>query len=147
MSVKRLIAGNFGSNYKAMKKLLFLLVLVAGFNLSYAQYSLTFCEDVSPEGKAQMVSNSFMVDGSGGVLKFLVKTEDKFNTDQLDFRIYYVNESGAEEELERLAQKIDASWNFAWKEMVLFDPGNYRVKIYTGKGTYLTSANLNVKKK
>lgn len=130
-----------------MKKFLAALIFSGIFNFTYAQYSLTFCEDVSADGKAQMVSNSFMVDGSGGVLKFLVKAEDKFNTDQLDFRIYYVNETGVEEEIERLPQKVESNWNFSWKEMVLFDPGNYRVKIYTGKGTYLTSANLNVKKK
>ena len=110
-----------------------------------AQYSLIFCEDVSAEGKAQMISNSFMVDGDGGVLKFLLKTEEQFNTDQLEFRIFYINETGSEEEISRLPQRVLPTWNFAWKEMVMFDQGNYRVKVYTEKGTYLTSANLNVK--
>lgn len=110
-----------------------------------AQYTLQFCEDVNTEGKPTMVSNSFLVDQDGGVLKFLCKTEDKFNTDQLEFRVFYINESGNEENILKLPQKIEPNWNFAWKELVFFDPGSYRVKVYTGSGTYLTSANLNIK--
>lgn len=94
-----------------------------------------------------MLSNSFMVDEDGGVLKFLAKADDKFNTDALDFRIYFINETGKEEEILRMPQKVENLWNFAWKEVVFFDPGNYKIKLYTGKGTYLTSANLNIKKK
>jgi len=86
-----------------------------------------------------------MVDGDGGVLKFLLKTEDYFNTDKLDFRVFYLSEEGTEEEISRLPQRVLPTWNFAWKEMVMFDPGNYRVKVFTSSGTYLTSANLNVR--
>lgn len=130
-----------------MKKYFLLTFLFLLFKFSSGQYSLSFCEDVTDEGKAQMTSNSFMVDKDGGVLKYLLKTEEQFNTDLLDFRIFYINETGNEEEISRLPQKVQPSWNFAWKEIVMFDPGNYRVKVYTGKGTYLTSSNLNVKPK
>lgn len=128
-----------------MKKcsIAFILLFFAG--TGYSQYSLVFCEDVTPEGKPTMVSNSFMVDGGGGVLKFLLRADDKINTDQLDFRIFYISETGMEEEISRMPQKVETNWNYAWKEVVMFDPGTYRVKIYTGKGTYLTSANLSVK--
>ncbi len=129
-----------------MKKLLFISLMACGPWAS-AQYSLQFCEDVNKEGKPQMLSNSFMVDEDGGVLKFLAKADDKFNTDALDFRIYFINETGKEEEILRMPQKVENLWNFAWKEVVFFDPGNYKIKLYTGKGTYLTSANLNIKKK
>jgi hypothetical protein len=129
-----------------MKKLFFISMLACG-QWANAQYSLQFCEDVNKEGKPQMLSNSFMVDGDGGVLKFLARADDKFNTDALDFRIYFVNDAGKEEEILRMPQKVETAWNFAWKEVVFFDPGNYKIKLYTGKGTYLTSANLNIKKK
>ena len=128
-----------------MKKYFLLVVFFLFAKLGSAQYSLVFCEDVNSEGKPEMVSNSFMVDGDGGVLKFLLKTEDYFNTDKLDFRVFYLSEEGTEEEISRLPQRVLPTWNFAWKEMVMFDPGNYRVKVFTGSGTYLTSANLNVR--
>lgn len=128
-----------------MKKCPIAFMLLLFFQLGSAQYSLVFCEDVTPEGKPTMVSNSFMVDGDGGVLKFLMRADEKINTDQLDFRVYYVNEGGTEEEISRMPQKVSSDWNYAWKEVVMFDPGTYRVKVYTGKGTYLTSANLSVK--
>ena len=129
-----------------MRKILFtLIVCIAAVLPVSAQYTLQFCEDVNSEGKPTMVSNSFLVDQDGGVLKFLCKTEEKFNTDQLEFRVFYINESGNEENILKLPQKVESNWNFAWKEMVFFDPGSYRVKVYTGSGTYLTSANLNIK--
>lgn len=128
-----------------MKKCSISFLLLLLFSMGYSQYSLVFCEDVTADGKPTMVSNSFMVDGAGGVLKFLLRADDKINTDQLDFRIFYMNESGTEEEISRMPQKVETNWNYAWKEVVMFDPGTYRVKIYTGKGTYLTSANLSVK--
>lgn len=131
-----------------MHRIFGLCLLMSVFSFSaQAQYSLIFCEDVTAEGKPTVISNSFMVDDDGGVLKFLLKTDEKINTDNIDFRIFYVNDSGKEEEISRMPQKVDASWNFAWKEVVFFDPGNYKIKVYTGKGTYLTSANLNIKGK
>ena len=128
-----------------MKKYLLLFTISFATYFSQAQYSLSFCEDVNTNGEAKMVSSSFMVEDAGGVMKFLIKADEKFNTDMLDFRIYYINENGIDEEILRLPHKIDPNWNFAWKEMVMFDSGNYKVKIYTGKGTYLTSANLSIK--
>ncbi|MFN8299794.1 MAG: hypothetical protein U0T75_11865 [Chitinophagales bacterium] len=128
-----------------MKKLFVSALFLAGTYFAQAQYSLTFCEDVNGEGRAQMSSNSFMVDQDGGVLKFLLKADDRFNTEGMEFRIFLLNDAGKEEEITRMPQKVDNTWNFAWKEVVFFDPGNYKVKVYTAKGTYLTSANLTIK--
>jgi hypothetical protein len=128
-----------------MKKYITLFTFFLFAKMAAAQYSLTFCEDVTKDGKPMMVSNQFMVDAEGGVLKFLVRSDEKFNTDQLDFRIYYMSDSGVEEEISRMAQPVQADWGFAWKELVMFDPGMYRIKIYNAKGTYLTSANVTIK--
>ncbi len=130
-----------------MRKLFLSALFFSAVYLGKAQYSLTFCEDVNQEGKAQMASNSFMVDQSGGVLKFLVKADDKFNTEQMEFRIFYINDAGKEEEVTRMPQKVESAWNYAWKEVVFFDPGTYKIKVYTGKGTYLTSSNLSIKQR
>jgi len=130
-----------------MKKFTTLFAFLVLAKLSGAQYSLTFCEDVTSAGKPVMVSNQFMVDAEGGVLRFLVRSDEKFNTDKLDFRIYYVGDAGSEEEILRIPQQVQTDWGYAWKEMVMFDPGMYRIKVYNGKGSYLTSANVTIKQR
>jgi hypothetical protein len=90
-------------------------------------------------------SNSFMVSPNGSALKFLLRADEGFKTDNMDFKIFYINDTGKEEEISKLPQKIQSDWNFTWKEVVFFDSGTYRVKVYDSKGTYLTSANINVK--
>lgn len=96
-----------------MKKYVVLTGLLFLFCFSNAQYSLLFCEDVTADGKPMMVSNQFVVDADGGVLKFLVRTDDQFNTDQLDFRVYYMSDGGAEEEIVRIPQTVQPEWTFA----------------------------------
>jgi hypothetical protein len=110
-----------------------------------AQYSLTFCENVNPDGKALSPSNSFMISKDGSAMKLLLKSDEKIKTDKMEFKIFYINDTGKEEEISKLPAKIEPNWNYVWKEIVFFDPGNYRVKVYNGSGTYLTSTNLNVK--
>lgn len=128
-----------------MKSLKLGILLLFLAKVSAAQYSLTFCENVNTEGKALHPSNSFMISPKGSALKFLVKSDEGFKTEKMDFKIFYINDSGKEEEISRLPQTIEPSWNYTWKEVVFFDSGNYRVKVYDSKGAYLTSANVNVK--
>lgn len=128
-----------------MKKYLLIMAMVLSGIAAYSQYSLVFCEDVTEEGKPVTVSNQFMVDRDGGALRMLARTDANFNTDKIEFRIYFVNETGVEEELARMAQSIEPYWGFVWKEIIMYDPGMYRVKLYNSKGTYLTSANLTLR--
>lgn len=130
-----------------MKRFTFSVLALLVAQVLFAQYNLTFCEDVNNEGKPQMASNSFMVDNDGGVLKFLISSDDKLNTEKVEYRIFYINDTGKEEEITKLPQKVEPSWNFAWKEVVFYDPGIYKIKVFNSKGSYLTSANLNVKPK
>jgi len=128
-----------------MKSLKLGIILFFLAKVSSAQYSLTFCENVNDSGKPLHPSNFFMVSPNGSALKFLLKADDGFKTDKMDFKIFYINDAGKEEEISKLAQKIEPKWNYIWKEVVFFDAGNYRVKVYDSKGAYLTSANINVK--
>lgn len=128
-----------------MKKYLLITAMVLSGIAAHSQYSLVFCEDVTNEGKPVTVSNQFMVDRDGGALRMLARTDADFNTDKIEFRIYFVSENGVEEEVARMAQNIEPDWGFVWKEIIMYDPGMYRVKIYNSKGTYLTSANLTLR--
>ena len=129
-----------------MKKCIWLSAFFLFAKISAAQYSLAFCENVTAEGSPQKVSSSFTVGNNGGAVKILLRSDEEFNTDQLKFAVYYINTEGNEEEVAKLPQKVEPAWNFTWKEIELFNAGTYRVKVYNGKGTYLTSANLNVKR-
>lgn len=128
-----------------MKKLGLILLLATAVKLCDAQFSLTFCENVNKEGKPAMTSNSFAVNKTGSALKFLFKSDEKLNTERMDFKVFYINDMGKEEEISKFPQEVEPGWNYVWKEVVFFDPGNYRVKVYNSDGSYLTSANLNVK--
>ncbi|HWB62433.1 MAG TPA: hypothetical protein VG603_02905 [Chitinophagales bacterium] len=128
-----------------MKKFILILFFFAAIKISSAQLSLTFCEDVSNDGQASMASNSFMISKNGSALKVLLKSDSRLAMQDLTFKIFYINEFGKEEEITDLPQQVNPDWNYVWKEVVFFDPGNYRVKVYNSKGDYLTSANLNVK--
>ena len=134
------------TNLFEMKRIIPLLVIILLVKVDSAQYSLNICASISEDGPHTQVSNSFQVDSKGSLLKIFVKSDEKFNTDQLDFKVFYVNNSGGEEALSTFSQKMDADWNYAWKDVVLFNPGNYRIKIDNDKETYLTSANLNIKR-
>jgi hypothetical protein len=128
-----------------MKNVVLICLFGLCANLSYGQYSLSFCEDVNNSGKPVSPSNSFLVNKTGSALKVLLKSDSQLNTSNMDFKIYYINDNGKEEEVTRLSAPVQSNWDYVWKELVFFDPGNYRVKVYNSDGNYLTSANLNVR--
>lgn len=128
-----------------MKSLKLLVAFLLIAKIGSAQYTLTFCENVNNEGKAMHPSTSFMISPKGSALKFLLKSDEGFKTEKMDFRIFYINDAGKEEEISKLAQRLEPNWTYTWKEVVFFDSGNYRVKVYDSNGMYLTSANINVK--
>ena len=133
--------------HKIMFMRLPLTIIAIFIGLSgYAQYSLTFCEDVAQGGKPVTESRVFMVDQSGGVMKMLLKADEKITAPNVEYRVIYIDDDGSETEVTRMRQKVEATWNYVWKEVVFYDPGAYKVKVYSDKGTYLTSANLTIKK-
>jgi hypothetical protein len=129
-----------------MKKILLLSALFFFLFESKAQYSLGFCEDIDNDGQPQRISNTFSLSNVSAI-KFFVKADNVFDTEQVKFTIYYINSLGNEEELASLSQDVERGWNYVWKEVKVFDPGTYRVKAYNAKGSYLTSANVFIKAK
>ena len=113
--------------------------------IGFSQYSLTFCKEVSTEGKAQNASNTISTGKEGNPVKILVKGDEKLNVEGVEYRIFFVDDNGKESEISKLPQFVEPEWGFAWKKVTFYNPGTYRVKVYNDKGTYLTSANLNVK--
>jgi hypothetical protein len=130
-----------------MKKGFFVIVLFIATQTVFAQYTLTFCKEVSTEGKADNPTTTITTNGSESTpVKILVKGDEKLNANEVEYRIFFVDETGKETEVSKLPQIIEPNWDFAWKKVTFYDAGTYRVKVFNDKGIYLTSANLNVKK-
>jgi hypothetical protein len=128
-----------------MKKLIpFLTALLISVSSVFAQGSLTFCEDVNSDGKPVMASPVFMVEGSGGLLKMLVRSTETFKTEKLEYKVFYVKKGG-EELLTSMSQKVGEGWNFAWKEVVFYDAGDYKIKVYKSNGEILTTGTVSIK--
>lgn len=126
-----------------MKKGIFVFGLLLASYAGFSQYSLTFCKEVSTEGKADKPSTS--VNTNDSEVKILVKSDNKLNATGVEYRIFYVDQNGKETEVSKLPQYTEPEWDFAWKKVTFYNAGTYRVKVYDDKGTYLTSANLSVK--
>lgn len=93
-----------------------------------------------------MPASAFMVSDRGGVLRFMVRGDEELNMDSIKYQLYFINQGGDEEFVTEFMQNVEPGWNYAWKEVVFFDPGNYRVKVIDSKDSYLTSANLTIKR-
>lgn len=128
-----------------MKKCILSIVLSLAIKIVAAQYSLVFCESVSAGGVPEKVSRSFIQTGSERKVTLFASADGSFDTEQIKFTVYYINAEGNEEEITKLPHKTERGWNYAWKEVSLYNQGTYRVKVYNGTGTYLTSANLSIK--
>lgn len=128
-----------------MKKLITIVaLLMITLTSVFAQGSLTFCEDVNSDGKPVMASPVFMVEGSGGLLKMLVRNPETFKTDKLEYKVFYVKKGG-EELLTSMTQKVGEGWNFAWKEVVFYDAGDYKIKVYKANGEMLSTGTVSIK--
>lgn len=116
------------------------------FLFAQAQYSLVFCEDVDADGSPKMAATAFMVSEKGGMLRFLVRGDESLANGNIKYAVYWINSTGNEEPVTELQQPIESGWNYAWKDVVFFDPGTYRIKVYDSSDNYLTSANLNIRR-
>lgn len=114
---------------------------------SYGQYTLIFCEDIDAEGNPKMAATAFMVSDRGGMLRFLVRSDQVIEPGNLKYQLFYINETGNEEAVAEFQQIVETDWNYVWKDVVFFESGTYRVKVYNSKEDYLTSANLNIKRR
>lgn len=129
-----------------MKNMMLLLSFLFVCTFAQAQFTITFCTGVSADGKALSPATGFTTSDSGRKIKVLVNAPEGFNSDTLLFKVFALNETGTEMEVATYAQALAADWTYVWKELQFYTPAAYRIKVYNAAGTYLTSANFNLRK-
>jgi len=111
-------------------RLIFTFICLAVFSALTAQSQLQFCVEANDKGECIKPSRTFEVEPSGGTISFLVTNLQAENFVKIRYKIYYIRDNGIEDLLIGIDQKIATDWQFAWQDVVLFDSGKYKVKVY-----------------
>lgn len=111
---------------KQVLLLLFTLISAVG----YSQYSMQFCVQVSKADSCIKRANEFDITSQGGTISMLVKADDSLGTQELRYKIYFLDNYGNEEFTQTINQKTGTDWTYAWQDVVFYDAGTYKVKVY-----------------
>jgi hypothetical protein len=95
-----------------------------------AQSCLKFCVEAAKGAVCLHPSTEFDITKDGGTISLFVKPEDSIGTTQLLYRIYFMDEFGNEKEVNSISQTTKPNWSYAWQDVVFYDPGTYKVKVY-----------------
>ena len=117
-----------------MKWLAFLFFVVTGVGLS-AQSGLQFCVQVGKADSCIKPAKEFDVSPQGGTISMLVKTDDSVAATQLRYKIYFLDNYGNEALSQTINQQTTANWNYAWQDVVFYEAGIYKVKVYRVSAT------------
>ncbi len=124
-----------------------LLLVFASFSaFCYAQTTLKFCVEVKEDGRCQSPSNEFNVSSEGGTIAFLVETADSLNTSNILYKLYSVQPDGSEIYLKDIQQPINKGWNYAWVDVIFYDPGSYKVRAFDAEhdNSFMSSGILKI---
>ena len=125
-----------------MKQVLLLLFTLIS-TVGYSQYSMQFCVQVSKADSCIKRANEFDITSQGGTISMLVKADDSLGTQELRYKIYFLDNYGNEEFTQTINQKTGTDWTYAWQDVVFYDPGMYKVKVFrTGKPETLLCSGL-----
>ncbi|MCW5907061.1 MAG: hypothetical protein KIS94_04325 [Chitinophagales bacterium] len=112
---------------KTLVSIAFMVLLGVGAS---AQSTLTFCVEVGKGDSCIRPTTEFDIDDDGGTISMLVKPEDSVQTTILRYKIYYIDNYGNEQWSNTIEQITNPSWTFAWQDVVFYDPGTYKIKVY-----------------
>ncbi|MFN8286219.1 MAG: hypothetical protein U0V74_05670 [Chitinophagales bacterium] len=124
----------------------YLFIFISFSALCYGQTSLKFCVEVKNGGSCQSPSNEFNVSADGGTISFLVETTDSLNTANIIYKLYSIQPDGTEIYLKDINQPINRGWNYAWVDVIFYDPGSYKVRAYDAdhENAFMSSGILKI---
>ena len=120
--------------------LMFLWIILFGsFSATFSQ-EVIFCESVDDNGNPNNASTVFTIPQKGGYLDVLVKgiKDTKHVAYIISFNNQYDN---------TITQNTEVNWDWCWKEITFYDPGNYLIKVYDDKNSFVASGNVRIKYK
>jgi hypothetical protein len=112
---------------KGLAIIVMVLLLCIGVT---AQSTLTFCVEVGQGDQCIRPTTEFDIDDDGGTISLLVKPEDSIQATTLRYKIYYIDNYGNEQWSNTIEQHTQPGWTYAWQDIVFYDPGTYKIKVY-----------------
>lgn len=112
-----------------------------------AQTTLDFCVEVDTNGVCKHPTTEFDISKEGGTISLLVKDSLPLNTTKLRYKIFYFDTYGNEKPGNVLSQRIETDWTYAWQDVVFYDAGTYKVKVYKveeGQENFLCSGLVKI---
>jgi hypothetical protein len=132
----------------AMRYVLFILVYLCFYTISKAQTTFEVCVDADKDGNCITKSKEFVVDaGAGGTIAFIVKNEVGLGTTTIKFKIYRVNNYGVERFDSEVDTKVQKADIWAVQDVTFYDPGTYKVKVYTLYDSFIANELITIIKK
>jgi hypothetical protein len=123
-----------------------LLIFICCTIAACAQTTLKFCVLVDSTGKCTKTTTEFDVSKDGGTISLLLKNDKAFNTTKVSYRIFFIDAMGNEKLTNTVDQIIQKEWTYAWQDIVFYDAGMYKVKVYNtdGEDTFVCSEVLKI---
>jgi hypothetical protein len=129
-----------------MIKLAWLIPVLFCTLASSGQTALRFCVQVDSTGKCAKPSTEFHVSDQGGTISFLLSNKQGLNAEKVRCKVYFLDESGNEKLTTSLDQNIRKDWTYSWLDVIFYNPGTYKVKVYAidDKETFMCSEILKI---
>lgn len=109
--------------------LLSIILLFSVYNCA-AQTRLQFCVQVDSAGTCIKPAKEFGISMDGGTLSFMLRNDRGLKDTLMRYKIYFLDESGNEKLSQTIEQRTKTDWTFAWQDVVFYDAGTYKVKVY-----------------
>ncbi|MDB5281449.1 MAG: hypothetical protein JWO06_524 [Bacteroidota bacterium] len=113
-----------------MKKILITPIMLCFAVAASSQTSIKFCVEVEQQGKCQSQSSEFTIGKEGGTISFLLMNQRGIGATNVMYRIFKLEDNGTETYSSTVEQKIEKNWTYAWQDVVFYDEGTYKVKVF-----------------
>jgi hypothetical protein len=110
-----------------MKKVLIILILIFFSSLSFAQWTMSFCNNVDDQNNLSGFYKTFSISPSGGYIYVVVDTgpNETMGTHKIGYDIYKDGTYST-----TLYMDVQPDWTRCWKQVTFYDKGEYKIEVY-----------------
>ncbi len=112
-------------------KFFFLFLFLAFSSLCHAQWSIKFCEEVTPDGVCIYENTVVFLNDSSNTFSFLVCADGKitFNTNKLHYSIYKIGTDNIPVYQFTIHQNISGTWTYIMHDLNIDKAGLYEIRV------------------